>query len=406
MSDKWTNLLLLALAELLAMSLWFSASAVAPVLTRAWGLTAGQAAWLTMAVQLGFVAGALATAVLNVADRFSATRVLALGALAGSALNALIPLLGVHLAGATVLRFLTGASLAAVYPVGMKIMATWTKEDRGLGLGLLVGALTVGSAAPHLLRVVGSVEDWPRVMYLASALAVAGAAIVALAVRPGPFHTAPPRLSWTQFAAVVRERPLRLASSGYFGHMWELYAAWTWLPAFLAASHHAWSPDAAPGAAERFASLTAFAAIAAGGPGSLVWGRLGDRWGRTRSTILSMAISGACCLLVGFTFAHAPAWASAVAVIWGFTIVADSAQFSTAVSELCEPAYTGTALAAQMALGFLLTMVSIQLLPLVAAAIGWQWTFVALAPGPAAGAVAMWRLLRSAAAERLAGGRG
>lgn len=406
MRGKWRTLLLLALAELLALGLWFSATAVTPALARSWHLASTQAAWLTMAVQIGFVAGALGTAILNVADRFSPSRIFAAGALVGAAANAAITLPGVGLGGAVVLRALTGCALALVYPVGMTLMATWTKEDRGLGLGLLVGALTVGSASPHLLRAFGGIEDWPRVMWLASALAVAGGAIVLAGVGAGPYRIAAPGLSWTQFAAVVRERPLRLTSSGYFGHMWELYAVWTWLPAFLIASYQAWDPAAPVATVERHAALASFGAIAAGGPGSLLWGRLGDRWGRCRSTILSMAVSGGCCLAIGFTFGAPPAAAAALALVWGFTIVADSAQFSTAVSELCEPAYTGTALAAQTALGFLLTMVSIQLTPVVVDVVGWRWVFVFLAPGPLLGIAAMARLRRSEAAARLAGGRG
>jgi len=403
---KWRSLLLLGLAELLAMSLWFSASAATPALMRAWHLTAAQAAWLTMAVQIGFVTGALGAAVLNVAERWSAPRVFAVGAVAGALANALIPALDVRLPGAIALRFVTGVTLAAVYPVGMAVMATWAKEDRGLWIGVLVGALTVGSATPHLVRALGGVDDWPQVMYGVSLLAVAAAAIVWLGVGLGPYGAARPRPSWSQFTALVRERPLRLANAGYLGHMWELYAMWTWLPAFLAASYRAGQAAAAPGVAERYASLVAFAAIAAGGAGSVVWGRLGDRWGRTRSTILSMAVSGCCALAIGLTFGRAPLLAMAVALVWGFTVVADSAQFSTAVSELCDPAYTGTALAAQVATGFLLTMVSIQLLPVVAGPMGWQWTFALLAPGPVLGSLAMWRLMRSPEAGKLAGGRG
>jgi MFS family permease len=404
---KWRTLLLLALAELLAMSLWFSASAVLPALLVEWRLHPAEGAWLTMAVQVGFVAGSLAVAVFNLADRFPPAAVVALGAAGGAVVNALIPLLAGGLALAVPLRFLTGFALAAVYPVGMRLMATWTREDRGLALGLLVGALTVGSAAPHLVRALGGIAEWRRVLYAVSVLALLGAAIVWRGVPVGPHAVPAPRLAWAQFAAAWRDRPLRLANLGYFGHMWELYAMWTWLPAFLAASYHATAAAATPLAVQRYASLVTFAAIAAGGAGSLLWGWLGDRWGRTRSTILSLAISGACAALVALTYGRAPSLAALVALVWGFAVVADSAQFSTAASELCDPAYIGTALAAMTAIGFLLTMGSIQLLPFIAERIGWQWTFAVLVPGPALGALAMDRLRRTpAAAARLAGGRG
>ncbi len=405
MSDKWRTLLLLALGELLAMSLWFSASAVMPALIRDWQLTPGQAGWLTTAVQIGFVAGALTMALFNVGDLFPPPTVVAAGALVGAAANAAIPAFAGGLAAALPLRFVTGFALAAVYPIGMKIMATWTTKDRGLGIGLLVGALTVGSASPHLVRGLGGIGDWRPVLYAVSALAVIGALIVRLGVAMGPHHVPARRLEWRYAGRAWTEPGLRLANLGYLGHMWELYAMWTWAPAFLAASFAA-RPGGVSMAPERLAAFAGFALIAAGGPGSLGAGWLADRWGRARTTILSMVISGACALGIGFLYGGAPALIIAVAIVWGFAVVADSAQFSTAISELSEPAYTGTALAMQTAMGFLLTMVSIQLTPVVMARIGWQHTFAMLAIGPMVGCWAMWRLKRSPMAAKLAGGRG
>ncbi|GIW51522.1 MAG: MFS transporter [Gemmatimonadales bacterium] len=408
LSAKWRTLAALATAELLAMSLWFSATAVAPALAAEWHLTQAQTAWLTMAVQLGFVFGALLSAVFNLPDLWAPKKVMAAGACTGALLNAAIPALDLSFQAAVAARFATGMTLAAVYPVGMKIMATWTKEDRGLGIGLLVGALTVGSASPHLVRAAGGIHDWEGVLYAVSVLALLGAAIALRYGDEGPYRSPAPKLQWRYFKNALAIRPIRLANFGYLGHMWELYAMWTWMPAFLLEIYGR-SPHQAGGSGEKtaaLAALAAFAVIAAGGPACVLAGKLADRWGRTRTTILSMTTSGACALAIGWMHS-APVWAvTALALLWGFSIVADSAQFSTSISELSDPAYMGTQLTAQTSMGFLLTMASIQLVPIVKDSWGWGGAFSMLAMGPAAGTAAMWLLQRSPEASRLAGGRG
>jgi len=397
------QLLLLALVQLLAMGLWFSASAVVPELRSAWGLHAGGAAWLTMSVQLGFVTGAVLSALLTLSDVWDPRRLIAGSALLGAAATAAIARFASGPALALPLRFVTGLALAGVYPPGMKIVAGWFVAGRGMAIGVMVGALTIGSASPHLLRPLGGLGAWQAVLYLAAGLAAASAALAAVGLRTGPHQAPAAPFDPRAVRRIVSDRATMLANGGYFGHMWELYAVWTWVPAFLAASFAA---DASAGSNETLASYAAFATIAAGAAGSVVAGVAADRVGRSVVTSVSMIVSGACCLLAGLVFGGAPWLVAALCLVWGFAIVADSAQFSACITELSEPEYVGTALTMQTAIGFLLTLATIRLLPLWQSAWGWERAFVPLAIGPLLGTWSMLALRRRPEAARIAGGRG
>lgn len=366
------------------MSLWFAASAVAPQLAAHWSLSASESAWLTTIVQLGFVVGTATSAILNLADIIPSRALFALAAALGAAVNAAV-LVAPGFEAALVLRFLTGFMLAGVYPPAMKMIATWFQSQRGLAIGTIVGALTVGKATPYLIHAFPAADAAP-VLLVASAGALLAAILVGVFFRDGPYRFVPRTFSWSLVASVVRIREWRLSTGSYLGHMFELYAFWAWIPSFLAAS--------APGVSKRIVSLIAFTTIAIGGAGC-VWGGLSaDRLGRERLVTISLLASGSCCLLSAVLFG-APLWiVSALALVWGFYVIADSAQFSTLVTESVPQHAVGTALTLQTSLGFLLTMLPMQTVPIIARQTSWRWAFVALSLGPAAGIAAIRALRR------------
>ena len=383
------------------MAPWFSASAVSGTLTHLWALSSGGAAWLTVSVQLGFVTGAFVSSALALSDLWSARRLFAGCATLAAIATALVTA-APNAAVAFILRFLTGAFLAGAYPPGMKLAAGWFREGRGMAIGVMVGALTLGSAFPHLVRWVVPADAWKLVVAAAAVSALLGAALILLVPDDGPFAAPAPPFSWRAVPRILERPSIRLANLGYLGHMWEIYAMWTWVAAFIAASEVARAPKSGPA----LAPLITFAVVGIGAPGCWLGGMLADRWGRVRTTSAAMAVSGLCSLGVGLVFGRSLFLLVPVLLVWGVSVVADSAQFSTAVSELAPPEYVGTALTLQTSLGFLLTCVTILLLPVLAARVGWRWSMAALAVGPALGIWAMVRLGRLPEARQLAGGLG
>lgn len=383
---RWRMLVLLGCAELLGMSLWFAGTAVAPQLQERWALSGTQVGWLTTAVQLGFVVGTAAIAILNLADILSSRLLFSLAALTGALFNAALLVVDGFLP-ATVARFMCGFCLAGVYPPAMKMIATWFRAQRGFAVGTVVGGVTIGKATPYLVNAfpTAGIES---IVAAGSAGAVVAALLVWFGYRDGPYPFLPRPFSWSLVASVVRERQWRLATGGYLGHMFELYSYWTWIPVFLTAS------AVARGSADRgLVSLLAFATIAIGGVGCVWGGRIADRIGRERFVILALAASGACSILIGLTFGRSWWLLAPVALAWGFFVVADSAQFSVLVTESVPSHAVGTALMIQTSLGFLLTTLTIQLVPPMVETLGWAWAFPLLALGPIAGVAAIKRLL-------------
>ena len=384
----------IALSQLLVLTLWFSAAAVAPQLRVEWNLSIAAASWLTLAVQIGFVIGAVVIATTGIADSVPSRRLFVIAATVAAAANAAVILISVDTVPlAYGLRFLTGLALAGVYPSGMKAMAGWFGRGRGMALGVLVGALTVGSAGPHLIRGIGL--EWRGVLIGASILAVFGASLMARTVTDGPFEVDASPFSIRHVGAAVRNRGVRLSTYGYLGHMWELYAMWTWTAAFLAAS------AAQRGGSDAWVPIATFAIIAIGGPASYVAGRLADAHGRELVAGTAMAISGASAVATLLVFGRSPVFVIPVFLVWGASVVADSAQFSALVTESAAAERRGTALTLQTGVGFLLTLVTIRGVPLFAESFGWQWAFPWLAIGPVLGIVAMVKLRSSKTVEVL-----
>jgi MFS family permease len=391
---------IVSLATILTFSIWFSTNAIGPALEREKGLSTSDLSWLTIAVQIGFVVGTLVSAALNLADRIRPRALFAVAALVGATLNAaVVPL--ESFGWIFFVRFATGMALAGVYPTAMKIVSGWFQRARGAALGTMIAALTLGSGSPHLLRAV-FVDNWEATVFGSSLLAVVGGLLVLSFGADGPFDVGGARFSPRAMLKTLTDRGQRLTLLGYLGHQWELYAMWAWIGAFLGSVY---GTRSLLGSGLDLSSTLAFAVFVAGAVGSILGGIAGDRYGRTLTTSLAMVLSGGSALIIGFLPVEWTLVIGLVVLFWGATVIADSAQFSTAITELSEPQYRGTALTFQTGLGFALTAFTIWLIPVLVETWGWGIAWAVLAAGPAAGTLAMLRLRALPESLRLAGGQ-
>ncbi|MCP4384998.1 MAG: MFS transporter [Hyphomicrobiales bacterium] len=393
-SSKRFSISVLLVAEMAAMSLWFASAAVLPDMVREAAITPTRQALLSSAVQAGFVVGALAVSISGIADRYDPRRVLAASAILAASSNAV--LLAAPIGGdlAITMRFATGALLAGVYPVGMKIAVGWGTRDRGLLVGLIVGALTLGSSMPYLASYLGGVA-WRPTIVIVSIIAAAGG-IVALRTGLGPLHVRAPRFTPGAVRIAWRDSKVRNAYLGYFGHMWELYAMWAWIGAASAASYAA---TMELDRAEALGLLTAFLAIGLGAVACIAAGAVADRIGKAEVAIIAMAASGTAAVLTALTFGG-PVWLTFVLIIiWGIAVIPDSAQFSALVADAAPPEVAGSLMTFQTAIGFALTIGTVQATPILAENLGWPVVLAGLALGPAFGIAAMLPLRRRGRAE-------
>jgi len=370
-------------AQFAGASIWFAANAVLPELQRVWGFSQEAVGHVTSAVQLGFISGTLVFAFLAIADRYSPRLVYLACALAGACANLLALAADGNLAFLLATRFATGFFLAGIYPVGMKIASGWFQKDLGHALGLLVGALVLGTAFPHLLRALGQTWPWQATLIGVSAAAALGGVLMYVLVPDGPHLTRGAQFRPAALAALLHSRDFRASAGGYFGHMWELYAFWAFVPVALAAH----------GGVQNVAGWS-FAVIATGFAGCALGGLVSLRLGSVRVAMTLLAISGACCLVSPlFFFAPAPVFLGFL-VLWGFAVVGDSPQFSALNAANAPPALVGSALTIVNCIGFAITIPSIQLLNAGTAWVPVQYVFLLLLPGPLLGLAAMRTLLR------------
>ena len=398
LSNRWFVLAVTGVAIVLSLTTWFSATAVIPELTKLMSLSLSQATWFTNSVQAGFVLSALIVSLLSLLDIYKSSTIMAISSCVAGIANALL-ILEPGIALSLLSRFMTGMALAGIYPTVIKFIATWFKKGRGFAMGIMLSALTLGSAMPHLIRAVGIQFDWKLVIIMSSLACLIAAVLFAFVLHDGPHQFSKTKTDVNQLGRIIRDRPVMLANMGYFGHMWELYAMWGWFFAYAIAAK-------STGLSLENAALMTFLVIAAGAPGCVLGGWLADQIGRCYATIFLMVISGTSALLIGLCFNGPPWLFIIIALIWGLTAVADSAQFSAAVTELSDQSMVGSALAFQMGVGFAITIFVIWLLPVAAEYLGsWRWVFLILAPGPFLGALSMLLLRHEDRSLLLADGR-
>lgn len=394
------KLLLISLAMLGAMTTWFSMTAVLPTLIELWDLSSSEVSYITIMVNFGFIVGSLVSAFMNLPDRVQPHILCFWSAMLAGISTILIALLADSLFVALIFRLFTGVALSGVYGPGLKLVSTWFQLRRGMAMGVVVGALTIGSAGPHLFKGFG-ITSWELVLMITGVCSILSG-IFMLFVKVGPYPLPVGAFDPNAIPRAFKNQKVRLANFGYFGHMWELLAMWSWFGLFVAESFRTSGMNIPSSAA----ALVTFIVIGSGLFGAWFGGVFADRIGREQVTLWSLGVSGTIALFIGFFFGSSPWIVAIFGVIWGVSIIADSAQFSALLTEHTDQRYVGSTLTIQLAIGYVLTIIVIFLVPFVESIVGWKYTFLILLPGPILGFISMFRLHRLKKKEVMVGRNG